>query len=52
MHKTNCEDDNDNVKQPLFYLMINQPNIYFFQQHLSKKIQVYIFYNLVSKNTN
>ncbi|EFN66110.1 Vacuolar protein sorting-associated protein 13B [Camponotus floridanus] len=43
MHKVNCEDDNDNVKQPLFYLMINQPNIYFFQQHLSKKIQISCF---------
>jgi vacuolar protein sorting-associated protein 13B len=42
IHKTDCEDDNDNVKQPLLYLMINQPNIYFSQQHLSKKIQVYI----------
>jgi len=36
------EDDNNNVKQPLLYLMINQPNIYFSQQHLSKKIQVWI----------
>lgn len=52
MHKTNCEDDNDNIKQPLLYLMINQPNIYFSQQHLSKKIQVCIFYDLISKNKN
>ncbi|XP_071652871.1 intermembrane lipid transfer protein VPS13B isoform X2 [Temnothorax longispinosus] len=43
IHKTDCEDDNDNVKQPLLYLMINQPNIYFSQQHLSKKIQISCF---------
>ncbi|XP_012543255.1 vacuolar protein sorting-associated protein 13B isoform X3 [Monomorium pharaonis] len=43
VHKTDYEDDNDNVKQPLLYLMINQPNIYFSQQHLSKKIQVSCF---------
>ncbi|XP_070530231.1 intermembrane lipid transfer protein VPS13B isoform X2 [Cardiocondyla obscurior] len=43
LHKTDCEDDNNNLKQPLLYLMINQPNIYFSQQHLSKKIQVSCF---------
>ncbi|KAL6262831.1 hypothetical protein P5V15_005621 [Pogonomyrmex californicus] len=43
MHKTDCEDDNDSIKQPLLYIMINQPNIYFSQQHLSKKIQVSCF---------
>ncbi|EZA51369.1 Vacuolar protein sorting-associated protein 13B [Ooceraea biroi] len=41
--RTDSEDDNDNVKQPLLYLMINQPNIYFSQQHLSKKIQISCF---------
>ncbi|XP_032691389.1 vacuolar protein sorting-associated protein 13B isoform X2 [Odontomachus brunneus] len=41
--KTDSEDDNDNAKQPLLYLMINQPNIYFSQQYLSKKIQVSCF---------
>ncbi|XP_011871179.1 PREDICTED: vacuolar protein sorting-associated protein 13B isoform X1 [Vollenhovia emeryi] len=43
IHKTDCEEDNDNVKQPLLYLMINQPNVYFSQQHLSKKIQISCF---------
>ncbi|XP_050449510.1 intermembrane lipid transfer protein VPS13B isoform X1 [Cataglyphis hispanica] len=43
IHKIDCEDDNDNVKQSLLYLMINQPNIYFSQQHISKKIQISCF---------
>ncbi|XP_067209482.1 intermembrane lipid transfer protein VPS13B isoform X1 [Linepithema humile] len=43
VYKVDNEDDNNNVKQPLLYLMINQPNIYFSQQHLSKKIQISCF---------
>ncbi|XP_011140226.1 vacuolar protein sorting-associated protein 13B [Harpegnathos saltator] len=43
IQKIDNENDNDNMKQPLLYLMINQPNIYFSQQYLSKKIQVSCF---------
>ncbi|XP_020300480.1 vacuolar protein sorting-associated protein 13B isoform X2 [Pseudomyrmex gracilis] len=43
VHKIDTEDDNNNIKQPLLYLMINQPNIYFSQQYLYKKIQVSCF---------
>ncbi|XP_076376736.1 vacuolar protein sorting 13B isoform X1 [Megalopta genalis] len=37
------EDDGESQKRPLFYIMINQPNIYFSQQHPSQKIQVSCF---------
>ena len=34
------EDDSSYLKQPLLYIMINQPNLYISQQHLTQKIQV------------
>lgn len=37
------EDEGESQKQPLFYIMINQPNIYFSQQHPSQKIQISCF---------
>ncbi|KAI4504385.1 hypothetical protein M0802_000856 [Mischocyttarus mexicanus] len=37
------EDDNGNLKQPLLYLMINQPNLYLWQQNLSQKMQISCF---------
>ncbi|KZC08609.1 Vacuolar protein sorting-associated protein 13B [Dufourea novaeangliae] len=37
------EDESESQKQPLFYIMVNQPNIYFSQQHPSQKIQVSCF---------
>ncbi|KAG7190764.1 hypothetical protein KM043_006836 [Ampulex compressa] len=37
------EDDSNCIKRPLLYLMINQPNIYFSQQHPLQKIQVSCF---------
>ncbi|XP_076165604.1 vacuolar protein sorting 13B isoform X1 [Ptiloglossa arizonensis] len=37
------EDESESQKQPLFYIMINQPNIYFSQQHPSQKIQILCF---------
>ncbi|XP_026672531.1 vacuolar protein sorting-associated protein 13B isoform X2 [Ceratina calcarata] len=37
------EDETESRKQPLFYVMINQPNIYFSQQHPSQKLQVSCF---------
>jgi vacuolar protein sorting-associated protein 13B len=36
------EDDVNNLKQPLIYAMINQPNFYFSQQHFDQKVQVSI----------
>lgn len=38
---TNEEDaDNVDVKQPLLYVMIDQPNIYISQQNVTQKLQV------------
>ncbi|XP_015594814.1 vacuolar protein sorting-associated protein 13B isoform X2 [Cephus cinctus] len=37
------EDDNTNIKQPLLYVMINQPNVYVSQQRSMKKVQVSCF---------
>ncbi|XP_050594449.1 intermembrane lipid transfer protein VPS13B isoform X2 [Bombus affinis] len=37
------EDEGESQKQPLFYIMVNQPNIYFSQQHPSQKVQVSCF---------
>ncbi|XP_047349792.1 vacuolar protein sorting-associated protein 13B isoform X2 [Vespa velutina] len=37
------EEDNGNLKQPLLYLMINQPNLYLWQQNLSQKMQISCF---------
>ncbi|XP_015175870.1 PREDICTED: vacuolar protein sorting-associated protein 13B isoform X1 [Polistes dominula] len=37
------EDDTGNLKQPLLYLMINQPNLYLWQQNLSQKMQISCF---------
>ncbi|XP_076241466.1 vacuolar protein sorting 13B [Calliopsis andreniformis] len=37
------EDETENQKQPLLYIMVNQPNLYFSQQHPSQKIQVSCF---------
>lgn len=34
------EDENESQKLPLLYIMVNQPNLYFSQQHPSQKIQV------------
>lgn len=34
------EDDLNNVKQPLIYAMIDQPNFYFSQQCYDQKLQV------------
>lgn len=41
------EDDNGNLKQPLLYLMINQPNLYLWQQNLSQKMQVRYYLTLI-----
>ncbi|XP_012153493.2 vacuolar protein sorting 13B isoform X2 [Megachile rotundata] len=37
------EEEGETQKQPLFYIMVNQPNIYFSQQHPLQKIQVSCF---------
>ncbi|CAK9795272.1 Intermembrane lipid transfer protein VPS13B [Anthophora plagiata] len=37
------EDEGESQKQPLLYVMVNQPNIYFSQQHPSQKVQVSCF---------
>ncbi|XP_054006239.1 intermembrane lipid transfer protein VPS13B isoform X1 [Hylaeus anthracinus] len=37
------EDEGKSQKLPLLYVMVNQPNIYFSQQHPSQKIQVSCF---------
>ncbi|XP_076295219.1 vacuolar protein sorting 13B isoform X2 [Lasioglossum baleicum] len=37
------EDDGESQKRPLFYVMVNQPNIYFSRQHPSEKIQISCF---------
>ncbi|XP_008205594.1 vacuolar protein sorting-associated protein 13B isoform X1 [Nasonia vitripennis] len=37
------EDDLNNVKQPLIYAMIDQPNFYFSQQSYDQKLQVSCF---------
>ncbi|XP_043466399.1 vacuolar protein sorting-associated protein 13B [Leptopilina heterotoma] len=37
------EDDNSQYKQLLFYFMIDQPNLYISQQHLTQKIQFSCF---------
>ncbi|XP_076631853.1 vacuolar protein sorting 13B isoform X1 [Colletes latitarsis] len=37
------EDESETQKQPLFYIMVNQPNIYFSQQHPLQKIQISCF---------
>nr|XP_031825790.1 vacuolar protein sorting-associated protein 13B isoform X2 [Nomia melanderi] len=37
------EDEGESQKQPLVYIMVNQPNIYFSQQHPSQKVQVSCF---------
>lgn len=34
------EDDGSNLKQPLLYMMVDQPNIYISQKQNSQKIQV------------
>ncbi|XP_046469502.1 intermembrane lipid transfer protein VPS13B isoform X2 [Neodiprion pinetum] len=37
------DDDNIDVKQPLLYVMIDQPNIYISQHNLTQKLQVTCF---------
>ena len=37
------EDEGESQKQPLLYTMVNQPNIYFSQQHPLQKVQVSCF---------
>ncbi|KOC70976.1 Vacuolar protein sorting-associated protein 13B [Habropoda laboriosa] len=37
------EDEGESQKQPLLYVIVNQPNIYFSQQHPSQKIHVSCF---------
>ncbi|XP_029039570.2 vacuolar protein sorting-associated protein 13B isoform X3 [Osmia bicornis bicornis] len=37
------EEEGETQKQPLLYVMVNQPNIYFSQQHPLQKIQVSCF---------
>ncbi|CAL7938023.1 unnamed protein product [Xylocopa violacea] len=37
------EDEGESQKQPLLYIMVNQPNIYFSQQHPAQKVQVSCF---------
>ncbi|XP_076678481.1 vacuolar protein sorting 13B isoform X2 [Andrena cerasifolii] len=37
------EDEGESQKLPLLYIMVNQPNLYFSQQHPSQKIQVSCF---------
>ncbi|OAD58896.1 Vacuolar protein sorting-associated protein 13B [Eufriesea mexicana] len=37
------EDEDESQKQPILYVMINQPNIYFSQQHPLQKIQISCF---------
>ncbi|KAK2583878.1 hypothetical protein KPH14_001152 [Odynerus spinipes] len=45
------EDDNGNLKQPLLYVMINQPNLYLWQQNLSQKMQISCFDITIALNS-